>query len=368
MSDTPILVLSEQLVSKTSDIVERRKQIEELLEKAEDLKTEVNADIYERVADDYKTRLADIAVEYHPLRDEMISDLQCIRNEESRLRNELGEINDMLEEIRFRAKVGEFSEEELRQKEEESKGDAGQLERQIATIEKTFETASELLGSDIDKIAAAAEVEQQSKPADESESQPVSDAVDDGSGSVENKLQDSAGGSQNSMSDEAAVQVIHELAEEEQAEPPLLKEVAREAVSSLPEPVVEDQMFPNAGLGGDTVFLNAPAAAMSPVNDRNDDQLQTAVLICSKPAGNQWHIHAQGLVLGRSDSCDVMIAGRSVSRRHAIIQASDGNFFVEDVSSGGGVEVNSKRVEKKQQLNSGDKIEVGADVFVFEVQ
>ncbi len=43
--------------------------------------------------------------------------------------------------------------------------------------------------------------------------------------------------------------------------------------------------------------------------------------------------------------------------RHAVIHVAKGNsFFVEDVSSGGGVEVNSKCVEKRQQLYPGDKI------------
>lgn len=375
MSEAAILVLSEELVSKTRDVVERRKKIEELLEKAEVSKSEVSADIYERVAGDYNTRLADMAAEYYPLRDEMISALQCIRNEEHRLRHELGEINDRLEEVRFRAKVGEFSNEELQQKEKDSKGDASEFERQIATVEKTFETASELLGPDIDKIAVDVEAEQQSKPDHEAESQPVSDAADDGSEPeppsstppVENKLEDSESDNQNFMLDEPAAQAIPEPVEEEQAEPPLLEEVAGEADLSMPQSMVVNQIPPNAKLGDDTVFLSP--AALSSINNQNDDQLQTAVLICSKPtAGKRWQIQAQGLVLGRSDSCDVMIEGRRVSRRHAIIQAEDSNFFVEDVSSGGGVEVNSKRVEKKQQLNSGDKIEVGADVFVFEFQ
>ena len=54
-----------------------------------------------------------------------------------------------------------------------------------------------------------------------------------------------------------------------------------------------------------------------------------------------------------------------MSRRHAIIRMVDGNFFREDASNGGGVEVNRKRVDKKQPISSGDRIQVALAVFTF---
>ncbi len=372
MSDTPILVLSEELVSKTRAVVERRRQIEALLANAEDSRSEVKPDIYQRVTADYNNRLVDVTAEYQPLRDEMVSNLERIRNEESRLRNTLEAINDLLEELRFRARLGEFSEEELQLKEKESKGAASEIDGLIATIESTFATAGDLLGPDIDKIAASAEAEQQSKPNHEQEAEPIPDVAESAPeqepvsmSPAGDQLDESGSDSQELTPDESAAPATLEPADIEKSDPPLLEEVASLADSAQAQSMAEDPDLPDAKLGSDTVFLSKPLAAQPTVADQSNAELRAAVLKSSSAGGEEWQVHPQGLVLGRSDSCDVKIEGKTVSRHHAIIRVADGNFFIEDVSSGGGVEVNRKRVDKQQPLSSGDRIQVALAVFTF---
>lgn len=372
MSDTPMLVLSEELVSKTRHIVERRRQIEALLKKAEDSRSEVKPDIYQRVTADYNSRLADLAAEYHPLRDEMVSNLERIRSEESRLRNILEGINDLLEELRFRARLGEFSDDELQLKEKESKGEASEIESLIATIEDSFATAGDLLGPDIDKIAATTEAEQQFKPNHEPEAEPMPDVVESGPeqepvsmSPAGGQLDESGSDSQEATPDEPVAPATPEPANAEQSDPPLLEELASQADLAKTQSIAEDPILPDAKLGSDTVFLGKPFAVQPPAADQGNAELRAAVLKSSKADGKEWQVQPQGLVLGRSDSCDVKIEGKTVSRHHAIIHVADGNFLIEDVSSGGGVEVNRKRVDKKQSLSSGDRIQVALAVFTF---
>lgn len=371
MSDTPILVLSEELVSKTRDVVERRHQIEALLANAEDSRSEVKPDIYQRVTADYNSRLADVTAEYQPLRDEMVSNLERIRNEESRLRNTLEGINDLLEELRFRARLGEFSEEELQLKEKESKGAASKINGLIATIENTFATAGDLLGPDFDKIAVSTEAEQESKPNHEQEAEPIPDVAESAPeqepvsmSPAGGQLDESGSDSQELTPDESAAPATLEPADAEK-DPPLLEEVASLADSAQAQPMAEDPDLPNAELGSDTVFLSKPLAVQPAAADQSNAELRAAVLKSSRAGGEEWQVHPQGLVLGRSDSCDVKIEGKTVSRQHAIIRVADGNFFIEDVSSGGGVEVNRKRVDKQQPLSSGDRVQVALAVFTF---
>ena len=73
-----------------------------------------------------------------------------------------------------------------------------------------------------------------------------------------------------------------------------------------------------------------------------------------------------GVVLGRSRDCDVVIADENVSRRHAEVRPSGGTWIVRDLGSTNGVKVNGRRVDGAQSLRAGDRIEVGTSTLTFE--
>jgi len=65
-----------------------------------------------------------------------------------------------------------------------------------------------------------------------------------------------------------------------------------------------------------------------------------------------------GLTLGRSSDCDVVLREPSVSRRHARLLWHDGGLHVEDLGSSNGIEVNGARVARAP-LADGDELMVG---------
>lgn len=68
------------------------------------------------------------------------------------------------------------------------------------------------------------------------------------------------------------------------------------------------------------------------------------------------------IVLGRSDSCDIPVAGRGVSRQHAKLSLDEaGNLMLEDLGSKNGVFVNGVRSEKRLIL-AGETIALGPEV------
>jgi phosphoserine phosphatase RsbU/P len=70
-------------------------------------------------------------------------------------------------------------------------------------------------------------------------------------------------------------------------------------------------------------------------------------------------------VIGRDKTCDVRVAGVEVSRRHAqIVQAGD-EFFVEDMGSANGTQVNGERILKRTRLRANDRIEVPGLIVRF---
>jgi len=64
------------------------------------------------------------------------------------------------------------------------------------------------------------------------------------------------------------------------------------------------------------------------------------------------------LVIGRGRSADVVLAEATISRAHAAIGYAADGFFVQDLGSTNGTQVNGARSER-QRLNNGDEVRMG---------
>jgi ABC transport system ATP-binding/permease protein len=72
------------------------------------------------------------------------------------------------------------------------------------------------------------------------------------------------------------------------------------------------------------------------------------------------------MLIGREASCDVVLADKSVSRRHAtLIAQSNGSCMVRDENSQGGSFVNGRRFDE-HQFTVGDRLEIGPFCFQFD--
>lgn len=83
-----------------------------------------------------------------------------------------------------------------------------------------------------------------------------------------------------------------------------------------------------------------------------------------KEAGREFAFEQPSVVIGRSSECDIVLYDPGVSRRHARIFSEGASFFVEDLGSSNGTQVNGQQV-KKQQLEDGDAVTLGPVVFDF---
>jgi hypothetical protein len=70
------------------------------------------------------------------------------------------------------------------------------------------------------------------------------------------------------------------------------------------------------------------------------------------------------VVLGRSKECDVQVPDANVSRRHAELRQEGSSWWIVDLDSTNGTEVNGKRVPRAK-LADGDKITLGSTELVF---
>lgn len=89
------------------------------------------------------------------------------------------------------------------------------------------------------------------------------------------------------------------------------------------------------------------------------------MLILRGPEGTrEWPITDE-LVVGRDPACDVHLADRQISRRHAIVRRGPDGYAVFDVGSKNGLWVNGLSVEGETALSDGDEISIAARFKLF---
>lgn len=75
------------------------------------------------------------------------------------------------------------------------------------------------------------------------------------------------------------------------------------------------------------------------------------------PAGT-WELRGERTILGRHSRCEVVLDDGAISRRHAQILESHGNYFLEDLRSRNGTELNGQPVRGRTELRDGDEIQI----------
>jgi FhaA, N-terminal domain/FHA domain len=72
-------------------------------------------------------------------------------------------------------------------------------------------------------------------------------------------------------------------------------------------------------------------------------------------------------VIGRSKDCDLQLDDANASRRHAEVRQEETSYWIIDLDSTNGLEVNGRRA-KRAKLDTGDRITIGATDLVFDVE
>ncbi len=81
--------------------------------------------------------------------------------------------------------------------------------------------------------------------------------------------------------------------------------------------------------------------------------------------GRSYRFHQIVTTIGRTNGNDLIISGRTVSRRHARLWFDNGRWYLEDLQSANGTLINGVRISQPQALNDGDIINFGDEIVVF---
>jgi hypothetical protein len=305
------LHVSEEVMRLAFELLDRKRRVETLLASATAERSNVPPQIFERVTGDYRRQLEEIAAEIGPVRHRLGEELKSIHEQEVRYRAQRETLAANITELKFRSQLGEFTEEDLGERIGELELVVGALDEQLQDFERTYSVVKELWGEDVEALVAA-----------------VRGAPKNASPMTSPRLSPPP--------------------------PPPRRRGADEDRGQAQ--TIAPQVPITAQPTGEPRFNAVSSATVV---------LGRALLTRKRPDGGKaFVIDPNGLVLGRSISSDVVIQGATISRRHAIILFENGRFVIEDVSSGGGVIVNSVRVSKSI-LDDGDQIEVGSSLFEF---
>lgn len=86
-----------------------------------------------------------------------------------------------------------------------------------------------------------------------------------------------------------------------------------------------------------------------------------ASLLIQEPDGSlrEAPLLGERIVLGRDPSCDIVIAGRLISRQHAAIRRRGTSYTLEDLGSRNGTSINGEMLAGPRALHDGDQIDLG---------
>jgi serine/threonine protein kinase len=86
-------------------------------------------------------------------------------------------------------------------------------------------------------------------------------------------------------------------------------------------------------------------------------------------AGRSYLFHQTMTTIGRTNGNDLIISGRTVSRRHAQLWFDSGRWFLMDRQSANGTLINNMRLQPNLPvpLNNGDVVNFGDEIVVFNI-
>lgn len=81
---------------------------------------------------------------------------------------------------------------------------------------------------------------------------------------------------------------------------------------------------------------------------------------------NIFKLDKKKCTIGRNDTNTIFIDDIEISKLHATIFFKDKSYWIEDMQSKNGVQVNGKEITQPEQLHDGCLIKIGHTIFRFE--
>ncbi len=338
-----------------------------LLENAQKHRASVRPAVYERVAGEYASKLSELEARLDRDQQVLVEQVERYTRQHERLRQAGHEAADRLEEIEFRVKVGEFSEEEVGEELKRLRAAVLEHEKTTARVEEILDRCREL-GLDLERRF----------------SRPVTVPADDESAAVSpaSPPQIHPCGAETSHAGPAAP-AEPQGDSETQAEPFLADSPA--ASLWVPEPedafafpeapataesfVLETQDAPAPTAGEDCPVVhcpetlasqNDPAEATDPAGRESGGGFVSGYLCAldGSRKGTRFPLISSDITLGKSPGIDIRLQDAGIANFHARIVYKNRKYFLENLDPMGRSFVNGVQADVLE-LKDGDLIRLG---------
>jgi hypothetical protein len=130
-----------------------------------------------------------------------------------------------------------------------------------------------------------------------------------------------------------------------------------------PDRAAEPQPAPvGADAPGRTMIYSTAGRLAEPLEERARSRAQKALLMLD---GRRLVVGPEGVTLGRSRGCDIVLDDPNVSRRHAEVRPRGGSWVLVDLRSTNGSRINGRDIEGSEVVRPGDEIELGSTRLTF---
>lgn len=142
---------------------------------------------------------------------------------------------------------------------------------------------------------------------------------------------------------------------------------ANPSLSKLPPPEIPSASNQILSATGDSPFngeLSGEPTRIESPSSINPEPKAKVVVIGGNDRGKEFILGEGNHILGRAVNNAVVLADIAVSRRHTMIAKEGDHYVVQDLKSGNGTLVNSKKIDTRI-LQDGDQIELGNTLLRF---
>jgi predicted component of type VI protein secretion system len=320
----------EEKLATYRQLVDERETLEARIARAKEERENVSERVFRKVLVGYEEALEAVKRRIGPIEKELDELRRHVAGELKALDAVVEELEDELAEVRFRHRVGEFSDEALAEAESrlhpqvsEARRQRDQLARQLAAMDRRRK----------DPDVAVRDEESRAAPDPSSQSNATAPAAEDTYALDASSL-------------------MNEAPASDVEEDPL-------AALSDPDPRVE----------------YAPRPERSPVQPERLSNAQTSAAVSpSYPSlmirsgaheGKIVPLLPMTMTIGREHDNSVELKDENVARYHARVMYEDGRFVIEDLQSSSGTWVNGARCDRAA-LSVGDVIRIGETELAME--
>jgi hypothetical protein len=325
--------INQDLLETATQAMEEWKTLRDRIRRIDDQKSEVSEVVYKRVKADYEVRLASATDLLLSKKNDLDTELKTLYVTMKEIETQLENHRHVLEEIKFRNTLGEFTEEEFRQKSKEAEHRINKFETVIGAVQNNTHRYESIFAGE-EGIFASQEThlpeEDISEIMDVSNLAPAAHEVEpptDESGYlIEEEERNYFGETkQNGPTDET----LHGHVDDSQTARAHIETDEDEAAEFAP---------------------TAPIARM--------------VVINGEDAGAAYPIKGT-TSFGRAESNTIVVKDAKASRQHAQIQKHGGEYMLVDLNSSNGTYVNGEKVDE-HVLSNGDEIMIGDMIYQFQ--